>query len=90
MFSIKIKRRALRRLTKLDGKRKRKIKEIVLILKADPVPLRKADVCKLKGYDNVYRIRIGNLRMVYEVSWMERTIIIHYIGPREKAYGRRA
>ena len=58
----------------------------MLILKNDPIPFRKVDVCKLKSYDNTYRIRAGNLRIVYEVLWTERTIIIHYIGHREKAY----
>lgn len=86
MFNIEIKRKALRKLTKLDQKRKKTVKEIVSILKLDPIPFRKADVSKLKGYDNVYRIRVGDLRIVYEVSWARRTIVIHYIGPREKAY----
>jgi mRNA interferase RelE/StbE len=86
MFNIKIKRKALRTLAKLDEKRKRKIKTVVLILKNDPIPFRRVDICKLKGYDNTYRIRVGNLRIVYEVSWFERTIVIDYIGSREKAY----
>jgi len=86
MFNIKIKRKALKKLTKLDEKRKKIIKEIVSILKLDPVPFRKADVSKLKGYDNIYRTRVGDLRIVYEVLWTQRTIIILYIGPREKAY----
>jgi len=86
MFNITLKRKALRKLTKLDEKRKKTIEEIVLILKLDPIPFRKADVSKLKGYDSVYRIRVGDLRIVYEVLWAQRTIVIHYIGPREKAY----
>ena len=86
MFNIKIKRKALRKLTKLDEKRKTKIKRTVLILKINPIPYKKSDICKLKGYDNMYRIRVGNLRIVYEVLWAQRTVIIHYIGPREKAY----
>jgi mRNA-degrading endonuclease RelE of RelBE toxin-antitoxin system len=44
------------------------------------------DVAKLKGYDGMYRIRIGNLRMVYEVLWVERKIIIQKIEPRESVY----
>ncbi len=59
MFNIKIERKALRRLTKLDEKRKRKTKRIVLILKSDPIPFRRVDICKLEGYDNTYRIRVG-------------------------------
>ena len=86
MFNVKIKRKALRKLSRLDEKRKTRTKRTVLILKTDPIPFRKLDVCKLKGYDNTYRIRAGNLRIVYEVLWTERTITIHYIGPREKAY----
>ena len=53
---------------------------------SDPIPFRKFDVAKLKGYENTYRIRIGNLRIVYEVNWDEKRILIHFIGPREKAY----
>ena len=86
MFNISLKRKALRKLTKLDEKRKKTIEEIVLILKLDPIPFRKADVSKLKGYDSVYRIRVGDLRIVYEVLWARRTIVIHYLGSREKAY----
>ncbi|MGQ9468431.1 MAG: type II toxin-antitoxin system RelE family toxin [Nitrososphaerales archaeon] len=85
MFIIEIKRRALRKLTELDGKRRERIREIVSILKMDPIPFRKVDVCKLEGY-NVYRIRVGDLRIVYEVLWAERKIIIHFVGSMEKAY----
>ena len=86
MFNIKIKRRALRRLAKLDEMRRRRIRRIVLVLKNDPIPFRRVDVCKLKGYDNTYRIRVGKLRIVYEVLWADRTIIIHYVGSRKRAY----
>ena len=86
MFAVNIKRKALRNLEKLHKKKKQRITTIILILKKDPIPFRKADVCKLRGYENTYRIRIGDLRIVYQVSWNERTILIHYIGSRERAY----
>ncbi len=86
MFAIKIKRKALRKLVKLNPKQKRNIETIILILKNDPVPFKKADVCKLQGYESTYRIRVGNLRIIYQVFWNEKTILIHYIGTREKAY----
>jgi len=86
MFAIKIKRKALRKLAKLNQKQKRNIKALIIILKTDPIPFKKADVCKLQGYDSTYRIRIGNLRIVYQVFWDEKTILIHFIGSREKAY----
>jgi mRNA interferase RelE/StbE len=86
MFAVSIKRKALRSLEKLSKKQKQRIATIITVLRKDPIPFRKADVCKLKGYENTYRIRIGDLRIVYHVSWSERTILVNYIGPREAAY----
>ncbi|MCJ7698686.1 type II toxin-antitoxin system RelE/ParE family toxin [Candidatus Bathyarchaeota archaeon] len=86
MFAVNIKRKALRNLEKLDKKQKQRIAAIIGILKKDPIPFRRADVCKLRGYESTYRIRIGDLRLVYQVSWNERIVLIHYIGPRERAY----
>jgi len=86
MFTIKIKRKALRKLAKLNQEQKRNIETIILILKTDPIPFKKADICKLQGYDSTYRIRTGKLRILYQVLWEEKTILIHYVGPRGKAY----
>ena len=86
MFILRIKRKALRTVERLDRTKKNVVKEILLLLKTDPVPAKKRDVSKLRGYDNIYRIRIGNLRIVYQVLWAERTIIVIYVGPRGKAY----
>ena len=70
-----------------------RIKEVILTLKGDPIPFR-IDIVKLRGYENVYRIRIGDLRIVYEVDWSGRRILIHFIlihfiGSRGRAYRRR-
>jgi mRNA interferase RelE/StbE len=86
MFAVNIKRKALRNLEKLDKKQKQRVTTIILIMKKDPIPFRKADVCKLRSIENTYRIRIGDLRIVYQVSWNERTALIHYVGARERAY----
>jgi mRNA interferase RelE/StbE len=86
MFAVNIKKKALRNLQKLDKKQKQRIATVIMILKKDPIPFRRADVCKLRGYESTYRIRIGDLRLVYQVSWNERMVLIHYIGSRERAY----
>ena len=75
----------LKILKRLSEERKNKIKEVITTLKSDPIPFRKFNVAKLKGYKNIYRIRIGNLRIVYEVTGTEKELI-HLIGAREKAY----
>lgn len=86
MFTINIKRKALRKLAQLNPKQKQTIHQIILILKNDPIPFRKTDICKLQGYRDAYRIRTGNLRIVYQVQWNQKAILISYIGPRQKAY----
>ena len=55
MFAIKIKRRALRNLEKLERKQKQRIATTILILKKDLIPFRKADICRFRGYENTYR-----------------------------------
>ena len=87
MFNVRIKREALKRLEKASGTQKKDMENVILILKNDPIPYKKTDIVKLEGYDNRYRIRTtGNQRIVYEVLWKEKTILIHYVGARKKAY----
>jgi len=52
----------------------------------NPVPTDYFDVKKLKGLTDTYRVRIGDIRIIYEVAWNERTIAILLIELRERAY----
>ncbi|MFQ6089527.1 MAG: type II toxin-antitoxin system RelE/ParE family toxin, partial [Candidatus Methanofastidiosia archaeon] len=66
----------IRKLTKLERKR---LSRILSKIKENPTRYR-----KLKKFKNCYRVRIGNLRVVYilkgEIIW----IVI--VGKREKVY----
>ncbi|NEO88312.1 MAG: type II toxin-antitoxin system RelE/ParE family toxin [Spirulina sp. SIO3F2] len=46
-----------------DAKLKSKIKAVILECKAAPSLTAIANLKKLKGYDNFYRIRVGNHRL---------------------------
>jgi len=89
LFRVTAKRRVLKVLEGLDRERRKRFEEVFSILKKNPIPFRELDVVKLRGYENTYRIRIGNYRIVYEVLWDEKRIIIHFIGRRKAAYRRR-
>ena len=89
MFTVTAKRRVLKVLEELDRERRKRFEEVFSILKKNPIPFRELDVVKLKGYENTYRIRIGDYRIVYEVLWDEKRILIHFIGRRKAAYRRR-
>lgn len=86
MFKVEAKKRTLKILKKLSEERKNRIKEVITTLRNDPVPFKKFDVVKLRGYKNAYRIRVGDLRIIYQVNWNGKRILIHFIGTREKAY----
>ena len=45
-------------------------------------------VKKLKGSDNLYRIRVGDYRVIFEIDDEEKTVLIVYIRHRKEAYRR--
>ena len=59
MFKIEAKRWVLRALEKLDRERKDRVREVLMVLKMDPVPFRRFDVAKLKGYRTFTALESG-------------------------------
>ena len=49
-------------------------------------PVTRLDVKKLKGYRDVYRLRVGNYRIIFEYIKDKRTIRILKVGKRENIY----
>ena len=41
---------------------------------------------KLRGAQNLYRIRIGDYRVIYRIESRKKTVIIYYIRHRKKVY----
>ena len=52
-------------------------------LAADPLPPR---VVKLSDAERLYRIRVGDYRIVYEVDAEARRVTIHYVRHRRDVY----
>ena len=44
------------------------------------------DIRKLKGKDDTFRIRIGNIRIIYKVLWNDRRIYVDDVDLRENIY----
>ena len=57
--------------------------ELIENLETEPFP-RKA--IKLSGAERLYRIRVGDYRIVYEVDVRARQVIVHYVRHRREAY----
>jgi len=44
------------------------------------------DLAKLKGKENYYRLRIGDIRVVFKIDKPAKTIYVEKIGYRESIY----
>ncbi len=85
-FDVNIKEKSLKFVSSLQKHDRERLKEAIFILKEDPVPIKSLDVAKLKGEKNKYRIRKGNFRIVYEVIWEQKLILIHRVDLRGDVY----
>ena len=78
-YKIKIsKKKALKKWTKLEKPKKYKIKEIIFSLSKVPYPYKSLDVKKLKGIQNAYKIRVGKIRILYNVFEHEKMVYISF------------
>jgi len=85
-FEINIKDQSFKFISSLQMKDRERLKEAMLVLKEDPVPIKSLDITKLKGEKNKYRIRKGKFRIVYEVIWEQKLILIHRVDFRGDVY----
>jgi mRNA interferase RelE/StbE len=62
---------------------------VLLVLEAltqNPAPVPEYDVRKLAGMQDTYRIRIGEIRVEYEVDWESKRIAVLTVEFRGRAY----
>lgn len=85
-FEINIKAKSLKFISSLQKNDRARLKEAMLVLKEDPVPIKSLDITKLRGEKNKYRIRKGKFRIVYEVIWEQKVILIHRVDFRGDVY----
>lgn len=83
MYRIRIKRPAEKYLNKISGKMYRSIRLKIEELKTDPVP---GDAVPLRGHTNTFRIRLGSIRIIYEIFRKELVIVVIDIGQRGQIY----
>ena len=85
---VLFKSRVKKQLRKLPKYIEEKFWSLVEELKKNPIPARKFDIEKLRGYEHTYRVRLGNYRVIYEIRVKEGKIVIHAVLPGEDVYKR--
>jgi mRNA interferase RelE/StbE len=82
-YSIKLKPSAKRQLTKLHKAIVPRLQAKIDALAENPRP----DGCKkLQGFENRYRIRVGEYRVIYEIHDDVLLVLIVKVGPRGDIY----
>jgi len=82
-WQIIIHRKAEKILKRLDGDTLKRIRRAIRSLSNNPRP---GGVKKLSGYDNLYRIRVGDWRVIYAIEEDRLIVLVLEISPRGAAY----
>jgi mRNA interferase RelE/StbE len=82
-YKVVIPKPVQKQLNKLPEDIRKLISEKILLLTEDPRP---TGVKKLKGFENEYRIRIGDYRVRYEVDDKALMVLVLHCKNRKDAY----
>jgi mRNA interferase RelE/StbE len=82
-YTVRYEKRALKELSKLPATAVKQILSKIDSLSQDPY---QAGIKKLKGFDNVFRAKAGNYRILYEINDGKLLIMIVAIGDRKDIY----
>ncbi|RLI84772.1 MAG: hypothetical protein DRO98_08290 [Archaeoglobales archaeon] len=81
-MNVIIEKRFIRKFRKINKEWRSRILEVLRRLEDGDIA--RLDIKKLKGYENIYRIRIGDFRIKFKKE--ENIIKVFDIERREKAY----
>jgi len=84
-FSIKFTSKSSNFIKKLDNENKKRIKKKIYKLSENPFPQEVVRVESYKDY-KVFRVRIGDYLILYNVNFKEKLIIIIKLDKRGKVY----
>ena len=89
---MKVGRDVLKRAEKLPPANRRKLLDFINELYSTPFPFGfdvvpvKGKKAKKFGKRGVYRVRLGEYRLIYTVNWEDRIITLVELNPRGQAY----
>lgn len=82
-YAIDFRPSALRRFKKLPADIRRRLSLALDALTREPFP---PGVKKLMNEENVYRVRVGDYRILYSVDGQELLILVLRVGHRKEVY----
>lgn len=82
-YKVHLKHTAEKDLRKLPKDVLARVFQEIEDLGSDPFP---AQVVKLSGADRLYRVRVGDYRIIYEVDTREKLVTINNVRHRREVY----
>ena len=82
-YSVRIKQSALRAMERLPAPDRARIDARIAALAGEPRP---PGCVKLAGQANLWRIRVGNYRVIYEIRDQELIVAVVVVSHRRDAY----
>ena len=82
-WQIIIHRKAEKTLKRLRGEMLKRTRQTIRSLADNPRPVGHK---KMTGYDNLYRIRIGDWRIIYAIEDDKLIVLVLEVAPRSRAY----
>lgn len=83
MYKIKFKTSAAKEFRELSPPLKQRVQIAINTLKENPYP---AGSIKLKGSDNLFRLRVGDYRIVYQIDAGVKIVLITRVRHRRDVY----
>jgi len=83
IFEIEFSNQSRKFFKKSDKQLNSRIIERIDLLKIDPTP---HNSVRVVGEEKTFRIRIGDYRVLYEIDWNNKVILIVKIDKRSKVY----
>ena len=82
-YQVIIHRKAEKILKRLNGDVLERIRRTIRGLASEPRPV---GVKKMTGYDNLYRVRVGDWRIIYTIEEARLIVLVLEISTRGSAY----
>lgn len=82
-WQVLIHRRAEKVLKRLEGDLLERMRRVIRNLSSEPFP---EGVKKLAGQENLYRVRVGDWRIIYAVEKDRLIVLVLEIAPRSGSY----
>jgi len=85
-YRVEIKGSAVKEIAALPKREQRRVVSAIEALSGDPRP---EGVRKLTGIEDAYRLRVGDYRVVYQISDDVLTVFVVRVGHRKDVYRRK-